>query len=380
MKTNVGAFARFNVGGRSASNVQMFTSSSVGRVLFVVLLVLVPSCVPTPSEPDGGVITTVPGGVYTLCEGLWQQNNASLSYRDPNGTTHRDVFRGVNKGETVGDTPTDVVVLGDTMIVSVSTSRELMMIDRRTARVIRRTTIGATEQPYRLALAGDRLYASCLNADVVIEFNARTLERTTQNVSVGPAPEGVAATATKLYVAVSGLGDLRRNEPLSSTLQILRRSDMSVAGQIEGLWNVADVIADPSRNVVWATYRHFASEPDSLGGVVAIDTRADTVVRTFRLASPTRLTLDEVTGEVFVLHRDGIEMLAVGAAPRRVIGHTSGNGADVWYALWRHPISGHLYVGNARTFVTDGEVLVYSVQGALQERYAVGLNPTAFAY
>jgi len=318
--------------------------------------------------------------VYTVCEGLWQQNNAVLSYRDPTDAVIRDVYAGVNHGAALGDTPTDVVVLGDTLIVSVSTSRELVMIDRRSASVVRRTVIGTREQPYRLALVGDRLYVSCLNVDAVIEFNARTLERSTQNIPVGPAPEGLAATATKLYVAVSGLGDLRRTEPLAGTVQILRRSDLSVAGQIDSLSNAADVIADVARNVVWVSYRHYASEPDSLGGVVAIDTRADTVVARHRLFSPTRLTLDGRTGEVYVLHRDGIEALRVGGEARRVVTHTSGVGSDVWYSVWWHPQSERLYVGNARSFVTDGEVLIFSGQGALQERYAVGLNPTAFAY
>lgn len=350
---------------------------SVGLLL---LLLLVGSCVPTPSGPDDGAITIVPGGVFTLCEGLWQQNNAALSYRDPGGTVVRDAFVGANRGAALGDTPTDVVVLGDTMIVCVSTSRELVMIDRRTAHVIRRTTIGAHEQPYRMALAGDRLYVTCLNADVVIEFQARTLERSTQNVPVGPAPEGLAVTSTKLYVAVSGLGDLRRTEPLAGTVQILRRSDLSVVGQIDGLWNAADVAADAQRNLVWVSYRHFASEPDSLGGVVAIDSRADTVVAHYRLNAPSRLVVDPQTGEVFVLHAQGIEGVNGTGGIRRVVDHRSGVGADAWYSLWRHPQSGELYVGNARSFVTDGEVLVYSVQGALLGRYSVGLNPTAFAY
>jgi len=341
---------------------------------------LLTSCVQTPSDPNGGAETIVPGGVYTVCEGLWQQNNASLSYRDPNGTTLRDAYRSVNGGEPLGDTPTDIVVLGDTLIISVSTSRELIMVHRGSGEVIKRQTIGATEQPYRMALAGERLYVSCLNSDVVIEFDAKTLERTTQNIPVGPAPEGVAVSGQKLYVAVSGLGDLRSGEPLASTLQILRRSDMTVVGEVDSLWNVADVVADPDRQLVWATYRHFASEPDSLGGIVAIDTRADTIVLRRSYASPTRMALDQATGTVYLLHQDGIESIQPDGAWRRVVGHASSDGNDIWYALWLHPVTGQLYVGNARNYVTDGEVLIYSVQGALVDRYPVGLNPTAFAY
>lgn len=350
------------------------------NVGLAMLLLLLTSCVQTPSDPSGGGSTIVPGGVFTVCEGLWQQNNASLSYRDPNGTTLRDAYRGVNGGEPLGDTPTDIVVLGDTMIISVSTSRELIMVHRRTGEVIKRQTINASEQPYRMALAGSRLYVTCLNADVVIEFDAQTLERTTQSIPVGPAPEGLAVSGQKLYVAVSGLGDLRASESKASTLQILRRSDMTVVGQVDSLWNVADVVADPDRQLVWATYRHFASEPDSLGGIAAIDTRADTIVFQRRYSSPTRMALDRATGTVYLLHQNGIESIQPEGAWRRVVDHASSDGNDIWYALWLHPVTGQLYVGNARNYVTDGEVLVYSVQGALVERYPVGLNPTAFSH
>jgi hypothetical protein len=53
-------------------------------------------------------------------------------------------------------------------------------------------------------------------------------------------------------------------------------------------------------------------------------------------------------------------------------------GNDIWYSLGWWPSQSSLLVGNARSYVTDGEVLVLDRNGNERFRVAVGLNPTAF--
>ena len=339
---------------------------AVLRALSLSLLLV--RCVPTPTEPEQLVLTTTPGGVYVLCEGLWQQDNATLSYLDPNGSVVRSAV------PNLGDTPTDMVVKGDTIIVCVNTSRSLLMIDRRTAQVLQRTSIGTREQPYRMALFGDRLYVTGMNADGIIEFDARTLQRTTQTVPVGPAPDGIAATASKVYVAISGLGDLRRTEPGAGTLKILRRSDLTEITTISDVPNAGSVVADGARNHVWVAYRQVPSDT-ARGGVVLLHARTDTVIHRFAMKTPTRIEVDPATGDAYVLCDEGVVRCTADGSMQTVVQRT---GSDVWYSLWIRPTTREVYVGNARQYVTDGEVLVYSLSGQLLRRSAVGLNPTAF--
>lgn len=337
-------------------------------ILLIVIAVLAVGCVPTPTVPEDSAAIPVPGGVYVLCEGLWQQDNASLSYIAPTGSVVRRL------PASLGDTPTDIVVMGDTLIVCSNTTGELLQIDKPTGRVLTRARVGSREQPYRMALQGSQLYVSCLNADAIIEFNAQTLERNTQNVPVGPAPEGVAATASKVYVAVSGLGDLRRTEDGAGTLKILRRSDLTELATIANLPNAGAVAADAARQRIWVSYRRAPSDT-SPGGVVVIHGRTDTVIHRFALRRPTDIAMDPASGDAFVLCDDGVVRCRLDGSMQTIAPRM---GTDVWYSLWIRPSTGELYIGNARQYVTDGEVLVYTLSGQFLRRYTVGLNPSGF--
>ncbi len=98
-----------------------------------------------------------------------------------------------------------------------------------------------------------------------------------------------------------------------------------------------------------------------------------------RFNSPKGLVVDQATGIVDVLHRDGIDSYERNTQTRRTITtHKSTNGNDVWYSLgwWKSQRS--LLVGNARTYVTDGEVIALDLNGTVRFKAGVGLNPAAF--
>ena len=342
-------------------------------------LVALAGCVPTPTSVPEEPVNIGSGGTYVLCEGLWQQNNAVLSYIAPSQEVVRDVVSTVNPGERIGDTASDLIQIGDDLIVVVSTSRSLLVLDAATG--AKKNAIAMPNaQPYRIATDGNgRMWVTNLGDDSITELNAADMSITVPRVAVGPAPEGICVLRTYLYVGLSGMGDLRKDEAGAGTIVVLRQSDLAAVDTIGAVPNVADLVADPTRNRVWASYRHLVSEPDSLGGVVMINGTTRTVEQRWYFASPADLAIDPATGAVYVLHSAGIDVITDGQLPsRRIISHTSGNGSDVWYSLSFDARTGHLLVGNARSYVTDGEVIEYSVDGGIIRRWSVGLNPTAY--
>jgi DNA-binding beta-propeller fold protein YncE len=313
--------------------------------------------------------------VYVLCEGLWRQNNGALSYYQ-GGAVTRDAMQYVN-GNKLGDTPSDMLAIGDTLIIAVNTSQKILLLQRSTGLLLNTLIMPGGREPYRLASDGRKLWASNLNDDSITEFDLASGALNVERLFVGPAPEGLASINNKLYVAISGLGDLRVSEPLAGTLQILRTRDLEKIGEVGGLANAGTVVADAQRAQVWCAYRNLPSKSEALGGVALIDARADTVMQRWELKSPTRLAADPATGDVFVLHEDGVDRLTAGASAARIISHRSVSGADVWYALAYDAQRKQLLVGNARTYVTDGEVLEIALDGVVLNRISVGLNPTS---
>jgi DNA-binding beta-propeller fold protein YncE len=103
------------------------------------------------------------------------------------------------------------------------------------------------------------------------------------------------------------------------------------------------------------------------------------IIQHVRFAMPRGLVVDPVDGRVYVLHRDGVDAYRAETTERvRLRSHTSTMGNDIWYSLGWWPSQSSLLVGNARSYVTDGEVLVLDRNGNERFRVAVGLNPTAF--
>ena len=342
---------------------------------------LLSGCVPVPVEPDPVTTPLEQPGFFVVNEGLWRQDNATLSYVREGGLVEANVVASRNPGLRLGDTGSDILVRGDSVFVIASTSRSIEVYHRRTGLWQTRIRFDAAREPYRFARVNDTVaVVTILNADALAEINLRTCTIRVSAAPVGPAPEGACVLNRVIYIANSGLGDLRRNEEGASTVHLLDVSDLQQIDTIEGLPNVMLCVADAPRNRVWILYRHYVSQPDSLGGIVLWDPVQRRIVQHVRFAMPRGLVVDPRDGRVYVLHRDGLDGYLLEQGTReRLATHTSTMGNDIWYSLAWWNAQSSLLIGNARSYVTDGEVIVLDRRGNERFRAPVGLNPTACA-
>lgn len=337
-------------------------------------------CVPVPTAPDLQTPPLREGGFFVVCEGLWRQDNATLSYVNPSGTSERDVVSTRNPGLRLGDTGSDILVRGDSVFVCVSTSGTIEVYHRTSGVWQGRIRFDSERQPYHIARVNDTVaIVSLINDDAICEIHLRLLQIRIPHAPVGPAPEGLCALSGKLYVANSGLGDLRVAESGAGTVSILDALSLRILDSITGLPNVMSCSADSTRNRVWITYRHLTSLPDSLGGVVLYDPSTSRIIDHQRYTSPKGLVVDPSTGVIYILHRYGVDSYDPNTRIRTtIIAHESGGNNDVWYSLGWWATQRLLLVGNARSYVTDGEVIAIERNGVVRFRTNVGLNPAAF--
>jgi hypothetical protein len=81
-----------------------------------------------------------------------------------------------------------------------------------------------------------------------------------------------------------------------------------------------------------------------------------------------------------VLHQEGVDELSPRiATPLRIISHRSVAPNDIWYSIGVSPTRQKLYIGNARSYVTNGEVLIYRTNGEFLKAVEVGVNPGEIA-
>ncbi len=348
------------------------------RVLIVATLtVLLARCVPTPLPPEVGEDIMDTSGAFILCEGLWKQDNATLAMIGDAGNVVADVASAFNPSLRLGDTGSDVHLRGDSIYVVVNGSRSIEVFHRKTGLWQARMTFTDNREPYKLAFVNDSVaVCSFLNDNSIAEIDMRRLTLRVPRIEVGPAPEGIGVIGNHIYVAISGLGDLRSSEKGAGTVVVLDRMELRAIDTIDNLPNAMSIETDPARGTVWISYRHLPSQSDSLGGVVAIDARTRLIIRTWRYRSPRGLALDQRSGICYVLHEDGVDELSPRITkPLRILNHTSRAPNDIWYGLGVSPSRQMLYVCNARSYVTNGEVRIYRTDGELLKTVEVGVNP-----
>lgn len=322
-------------------------------------------------------------GAYILCEGLWRQDNATLSKVDEaSGMVTNDVFARVNVGLRIGDTANNMVLKGDTLFVVVSTSRSIEILRASSGVSLGRIRLPQMgQEPRKMVIVNDTTaYISNLD-DSITEINPRTFTVRTARIAVGPAPEGIAATSQYVVVANSGFGDFRATEPKAGTLSLVDLTTRREVRTISGLPNAGDVMTNRSRTRLYAAYRHLPMLRDSLGGIVEFDAATLQELRRWRMKSPSSLNFSSTGDTLFYLGDSGVEMLALrvsDAKPTVAIRRTEMN--EFWYGLAVHPRSSALWICNARDFSTNGEVIVRRVDGTIVRRFDVGINPNTVVF
>lgn len=351
---------------------------AAGIVLSLVGCVEDPPVTPPPSTDTHAL-----RGVLVVNEGLQYQDNSTLTFYDPvSGVAVQDYFARRNPGLRLGDTGNGIVVRGGRAYIVVSTSQNIEVVELPSGRSLGRIRVGEGD-PRRLALVDDSTgYVTLLQKDVVVRFDPRSFAvgaRTT----VGPAPEGIAALAGRIFVANSGYGFYRRNEPKAGTLSVIdARSGVETALLTPGPNPVA-VVADSARGRIYVGYG--MAHADSAGGVVAYD--ATSLREVARWSVPGagvagEIALDVHRGRLYVVDGGGdlvrIDVTSQADAERFVAEAIPS--ALGYYGVGVSPVDGTIYASYVTSHSLPGRVAVISPAGIVRHRFEAGLNPSSFGF
>lgn len=369
----------------TATKTRLYLIQSILVGFFSITAFFLTSCKDITQPQTQGVVPSS-RGAYILCEGLWRQDNASLSRFDAvSGMVQNNVVEMANPGLRLGDTANDLVLKGDTMFVAVSTSRTIEIFRTSTAVWLGRIRFAGTRQePRFITLLNDTTaFVTLLNDDSIQEFNPTTFALKGSPILVGPAPEGIASTSKYVFVANSGYGDFRASEPKAGTVSVIGASTRDAATQREiklfgGVPNVRELLVSPDKRRLYAVYTHLLSQKDSLGGVVEYDTETLAELRRWHTKEPLSASLRN--DSLFCLSANGVAVLPLKQALMSFATLFPAQSGNVWYSLAAHPTSGALWIGNAKNYQVNGEVMIMNIQGQVQQRFEVGINPNSLVF
>ncbi len=337
--------------------------SLLSLLFFTIIISCKKNDSPAPVAP---VVTT---GVYTLNQGVFQQNNTTLTYYDfTSATPTTDYFKNVN-GFGLGDTGSDFIIYGGKLYIVMNVSGYVAVADAISAKF--RDTIdfknaGVNRGPENIVGFGTNVFVSSTDGTVaVIDTSSLAIQKF---ITVGSNPAQMNVSGNNLYVSNTG----GFSASYDSTVSVIDLTSLTETGKITVGINPGSLASDNSGNIYVACTGNYGSVSPSLvkvslsSGKVILS--VDSAVGTIRYYNNELITTGGYLGaaNVGILNTNDFSAIR----PSFV---TDGSTIVNPYGLDIDPATGDVYVGDAKDYVSSGAVYCFDKTG--KKKFSFSTSP-----
>ncbi|SFT55459.1 hypothetical protein SAMN05216474_1288 [Lishizhenia tianjinensis] len=337
-------------------------------IVFLGLLLLACKEDPLP-EPDN---TGGKEGLLLLNEGLFQQNNASLSFIDSEDAITNDYFLQQNE-RLLGDTGNDMIVYGGKVYIVVHASSTIEVLDKSSLKSVKQINLqhqGVNQLPRFVVGHGAFIYVSTYDGFVnKIDTSSFTVSN---RVAVGNNPEGLAISNDKIFVANSG----GLNSPnYDSTVSVIDLATLQVTDEIFIGANIGELTVDSEGDVYVVKRGNYSNDPSEL---FVLDAQNNYQKSNLGIAA-TSLFMDE-DDKLWIAHlnygNNTSNVAVIDAASETVLSSNFINASDIQSLYGIFVDEEYLYCMDARGFTLTGNLKKYNKNtGVFVEEFDTGLNP-----
>ena len=355
------------------------------------ILLLTSACDPEPVLLEPGQVIADAGhtGIFVLSEGLFNQNNSTLSWIDfgtglPDSWNSQtgasfDCFEKVN-GRRIGDTANDFLLYGSKLYIAVSESSIIEILDASTCRSLQQIPMsreGKASQPRRIAAYGGFVYVCCFDG-TVSRIDTLTMS-VSATIRVGRNPDGICYAGGKLYVSNSGGLDAQNPD---NTVSVIGLDPFTEIGRITVRPNPGNIFSDGNhvyvvtRGIFDYTIMNYDSR------LHRIDVSSDQVTDTYDIPV---LNMDIADGKAwFYGYGAGGTVQVLDLATGQILDSdfiTDGTRIECPYSIKVEPSTHKVYICDANDYVTPGSLLCFSPEGRLLYKVQdIGINPNTIRF
>lgn len=348
------------------------------------------------SQPEGvtpPAVTESVKGFFLLNEGNMGSNKCTLDYFDATtGTYIRNIYAEANPGvvQELGDVGNDIRIYDDKVWAVVNCSHFVEVMDAATARHI--TQISVPNCRY-ITFSGDYAYVSSYAGPVEIDPNARLgyiakIDIKTMKVvaecTVGYQPEEMAVVGDRLYVANSGG---YRVPYYDRTVSVIDLATFSVAGTIDVAENIHRLTTD-SDGYLWISSRgDYYGTPSR---TFVVDPRTEKVCAALDIPNSGMAVCGDsiyiygtefsyLTGATTVRYSI-VDTKTRRVAADRIITDGTDSGIARPYCIAVDPDTRDIYITDAGSYVSPGELYCFSHDGRKKWSVRTGDLPAHIAF
>ena len=343
--------------------------------LFVILLLV--SCkkdkVPSPYSE-----TLLENGMVVLCEGLFQQNNSSVSWVDYSNSEISNSFFLDNSQRMLGDTGNDIQQYGNKIYIVVNVSSTIEVVDATNFTSIKQISMIAnnvSKQPRNITFSDGKAFVTCYDGFVDVIDTA--LLTVTNRIAVGSNPEGLAIVNNKLYVANSGG---LNSGLMDSTVSVINLGTEMEIQKIKVGLNPGQVISDADGDVYVVIRGDYGSIPSSL---TRIDSQTDLVVEELPIEVNSMAKMNDNFIISYFDFNTSLSSVKLFNPSTELVETTSlinDPNITTLYGVAYNAVLDKIFVLDAMNFTNTGYVRKYSANGTWENDYHVGLNPTKLLF
>lgn len=341
------------------------------NISFLILVILVAGCKKPPPE-EQPLSEGYGNGILILNEGLYQQNNASISYySNETSEVQQQAFMTVN-GRGLGDTGNDLVAFSQSgspyFCVAVDVSSQLEIIHSKTLKSVGQISLienGVGKEPRKVITTNGKIY-SC-NFDGTVSVVQISTLYITKTIQVGENPDGMAVSNGKLYVSNSG----GLNVPnYDSTITVIDLSNDSVIKTIDARINCRATLAGPNNDVYVISNGDYGAIPKAM---LRIDTNTDSITNEY----PVNITSWDMVDDWIYYYDQDLN----GVYRFNTITQTFENSQIIDASAFTTPYTlavnnDRIYLADANDYVNSSVIRVYNMSGTFIHEFTAGLNST----
>jgi Domain of unknown function (DUF5074) len=344
------------------------------KLLVILSVLIVVGCKKDPpiETPNG----KYEAGMIVLNEGLFQQNNASISfYSFAESKVYQQVFFAENNrglGDTANDM--DVWINGDStyLIVAVDVSSQIEIINASTMQSVAQIPIfnGAiAREPREVIVFGDKAYSCNYDGTVtVIDLLNKAISNT---IAVGSNPDGMDIAGNNLYVSNSG----GLNFPVyDSTVSVIDLNSETELMKIPTRINCTAVLSDNQGDIYVISNGNYSNIQPAM---LRIDTQSNTVTDS-TLISITSWTFYNDWIYYYEENLQGIYRYDTQNESFENVQLIDCSSYQTMYGIYVND-SG-IFTTDANGFVNSSTIRTYTLGGAFQYKYTAGLNANKLVF
>ncbi len=312
-------------------------------------------------------------GVIVVNEGLFGQNNSSLTYYDlEKKKTTQNVYENANKGSKLGDTANDMKIKGDKGFVVVNQSNKVEIIDVKNFESIGSVDFTSYGGPRYICIVDDNAYVTTYG-DNVVKFSTADY-KVSKEIKVGSKPEGIAYNSGYLFVANSAWGS-------GDDVSVIDAQTDSTVKNIKVGVNPRFVLSDSKFVYVICSDNYFA--PTGRQGVYKIDVDGLTLADSLIFPdSPSKAAIGK--GKLFVIHNAGVASIDLNTftvTNDSLVSASAVNSLGYGiYSIAFNSDDNNIYLSNPKDYTQNGEVAYFDLSGKEKGRFETGINPGTIVF